>query len=186
VSPATPKKNELIPVAKVETEAASRILTLRGQRVVLDSDLAEFYGVETENITRQVRRNIARFPEDFCFRLTKTEWSLLRQNDGASSHGGRRTPPYVFTEQGALAVSGVLTSERAAEVSVAVARAFVAMRDQLAELASHPVLAEFAERLTKLEKHSTQQTEFNRLVRDAMRNFDSLIELVEGQLPEAP
>jgi hypothetical protein len=186
VSPAERKKNELIPVAKVEAEAASRILTVRGQRVVLDSDLAKFYGVETENVSRQVSRNLARFPEDFCFRLTKTEWNLIRQNDGSSSHGGRRKLPYVFTEQGALAVSGVLKSERAAEVSVAVARAFVAMRDQLAEISSNPVLAEFAERLTKLEKHSTQQTAFNQLVRDAMRNFDSLIELVEGELPEAP
>jgi hypothetical protein len=92
----------------------------------------------------------------------------------------------VFTELGALAVSGVLKSERAAEVSVAVARAFVAMRGQLAELASRPVLVDVVARLAKLEKHSTQQTEFNRLMRDAMRDFDSFIELVEGQLPKAP
>jgi hypothetical protein len=141
--------------------------------------------VATENVTRQVSRNPARFPEDFCFRLTKTEWDLIRQNDGSSSHGGRRKLPYVFTEQGALAVSGVLKSERAAEVSVAVARAFVAMRDQLAELGSHPVLVEFAARLAKLEKHSTRQTEFNEHVRDALRNLDSFIELVEGQATEA-
>jgi hypothetical protein len=188
VSPAARKKTELIPVAKVEAEAASRILTVRGQRVVLDSDLAEFYGVKTERLLQQVRRNQDRFPEDFCFQLTGDESAdLTLQNAGSSSgHGGRRYLPLVFTEQGALAASAVLRSERSAEVSVAVTRAFVAMRDQLAELRSHPVLVEFAERLTKLEKHSTQQTEFNRLVRDAMRNFDSLIELVEGQLPEAP
>jgi len=187
VSPTAAKK-ELMPVAKVEMEAASRIFTVRGQRVVLDSDLAEFYGVRTDRLTQAVRRNEERFPDDFCFRLTREEFSnLTPQNAGSSSgYGGRRHLPLVFTEQGALAVSAVLRSERAAEVSVAVARAFVAMRGQLAELASHPVLVEFAERLKKLEKHSTQQTQFNRLVRDAMRNFDSLIELVEGELPEAP
>ena len=81
-------------------------------------------------------------------------------------------------------MSGVLKSERAAEVGVAVARAFVAMRDQLAELESHPVLVEFAGRLAELEKHSTQQTEFNEHVRDALRNLDSFIELVEGPAPE--
>jgi hypothetical protein len=188
VSPTAPKKNELMPVAKVEAEAASRILTVRGQRVVLDSDLAEFYGVRTYDVTRAVERNPRRFPSDFAFRLTTKEWASLKPQNGASKpgRGGRRKLPLVFTEQGALAISGVLKSERADEVSVAVARAFVAMRDQLAELASHPVLVEFAERLKKLEKHSARQTDFNRLVRDAMRNFDSLIELVEGQLPEAP
>jgi hypothetical protein len=188
MSPAARKKNELISVADVEAEAASRIFTVRGQRVVLDSDLADFYGVETRRLVEQVGRNPDRFPEDFAFRLTRSEFDdLISQNaTSRSGHGGRRKLPLVFTEQGALAVSGVLRSEHAAEVSVAVARAFVAMRDQLAELSSNPVLAKFAERLTKLERHSTQQTEFNQLVRDAMRNFDSLIELVEGELPEGP
>ncbi len=188
MSPAAPKKIELMPVAKVEVEEASRSFTVRGQRVVLDSDLAEFYGVKTERVLQQVRRNPARFPEDFCFQLTGDEFAgLILQNAGSSSgHGGRRHLPVVFTEQGALAAAGVLRSERAAEVSVAIARAFVAMRGQLAELASHPVLVEFAERLRKLEKDSDEQTEFNRLVRGAMRNFDSFIELVEDQLPSAP
>ncbi len=186
MSPPTQKKNELIPVAEVQAEAASRILTVRGQRVVLDSDLAEFYGVRTDRLTQAVKRNEDRFPGDFCFRLTPEEFSgLTPQNAGSNAgRGGRRHIPLVFTEQGALAASGVLKSERAAEVSVAVARAFVAMRDQLTELESHPVLVEFAERLAKLEKHSTQQTEFNEHVRDALRNLDSFIELVEGQAPE--
>jgi len=187
VSPATRKGNELIPVADVEAEAASRILTVRGQRVVLDSDLAEFYGVVTRRLAEQVSRNLDRFPEDFAFRLTRREFDdLISQNaTSRSQHGGRRKLPLVFTEQGALAAAGVLKSERAAEVSIAVARAFVAMRDQLAELRSHPVLREFAARLAKLEKHSTQQTEFNEHVRDALRNLDSFIELVEGQAPES-
>lgn len=174
MSPAARKKNELMPVAKVEAEAASRILTVRGQRVVLDSDLAEFYDVETKALNRQVRSNQARFPEDFVFQLTREEFSrVLRCRNRTSNdpRGGPRYRSLVFTELGALAVSGVLKSERAAEVSVAVARAFVAMRGQLAELASHPVLVDVVARLAKLEKHSTQQTEFNRLMRDAMRDF---------------
>jgi hypothetical protein len=117
------------------------------------------------------------------FHLTQAEIAeVARQSQNAIDPRRRRSGkfPAVFTEQGALAVSGVLKSERAAEVSVAVSRAFVAMRDQLAQLGSHPALVEFAERLERLEKHSTQQTEFNGLVRDAMRNLDSLIELVKG------
>jgi hypothetical protein len=187
MSPATRKKDEPIPVAEVQVKATSRILTVRGQRVVLDSDLAEFYGVETRRLAEQVSRNPDRFPDDFAFRLTRREFDdLISQNaTSRSQHGGRRKLPLVFTEQGALAAAGVLKSKRAAEVSVAVARAFVAMRDQLAELRSHPALVEFVARLAKLEKHSTQQTEFNEHVRDALRNLDSFIELVEGQAAEA-
>jgi hypothetical protein len=186
VSPATRKKRELIPASQVEAEAARRIFEIRERRVVLDSDLAEFYGVETKHLNEQASANPARFPTDFRFQMTRREHENLRSRNPTSSWGGRRYPPWVYTEHGVIAAAGVLKSKRAAEVSVAVVLAFVAMRDQLAELASHPVLVEFAERLAKLEKHSTQQTEFNQLVRDAMRNFDSLIELVESQLPEAP
>jgi len=182
VSPtARKKKEELIPVSKVEVEAASRIITVRGQRVVLDSDLAEFYGVETKALNRQVARNADRFPEDFSFHLTPAETASLKRQNGTASWGGRRTSPRVFTEQGALAASAVLRSERAAEVSVAVSRAFVAMRDHLAELESRPALVEFAARVAKLEEHSTQQTEFNEYVRGALSHLDSFIELVEGQ-----
>jgi hypothetical protein len=189
MSPAARKGNELIPVADVEVEAARRILTVRGQRVVLDSDLAEFYGVETRRLMEQIARNPARFPDDFTFHLTQAEMTeVARQSQNAIDPRRRRSGkfPAVFTEQGALAAAGVLKSEQAAEVSVAVARAFVAMRDQLVELESHPALIEFAARLAKLEKHSTQQTEFNEHVRDALRNLDSFIELVEGKAPERP
>ena len=112
MSPAARKKTELIPVAKVEAEAAGRILRVRGQQVVLDSDLAEFYGVRTDRLTQAVKRNEDRFPGDFCFRLTPEEFSgLTPQNAGSNAgRGGRRHIPLVFTEQGALAVSGVLTS----------------------------------------------------------------------------
>lgn len=184
MTPAAKKSSELTPVADVQAEASSRILVVRGQRVVLDSDLAEFYGVRTGYVTAAVARNPERFPEDFAFRLTAEESVDLKTKNSSSSHGGRRNLPLVFTEQGALAVSGVLKSERAAEVSVAVARAFVAMRDQLAELQGNPVIAEFTKRLAKLEKDSADQKEFNKALLDSMRNFDSFIELVGEDLQD--
>lgn len=85
-------------IAKIEGEVQSRIITLRGQRVLLDSDLAALYGVTTGNLNRAVSRNLDRFPEDFCFRLTKEEF-LIFQN-GTSSWGGTRKLPYAFTEYG--------------------------------------------------------------------------------------
>jgi hypothetical protein len=142
--------------------------------------------VETKRLNEQANMNLARFPEDFRFQLTRKEYDNLRSENPTSSWGGRRSRPWVFTEYGVIAAAGVLKSEHAAAVSVQVARAFVAMRDQLAALDSHPVLVEVAKRLAKLEKHSAQQTDFNQRVLDALRNADSFIELVEGQITEAP
>lgn len=104
------KNNELIPLAEIETEAANRIHTVRGRRIVLDSDLAEFYGVETKALNRQVTRNADRFPEGLSFHSTLAETADLRRQNGTASWGGRRTNPRVFTEQSALAVSGALKS----------------------------------------------------------------------------
>lgn len=103
---------------------------------MLDSDLAEFYGVRTDRLTQAIGRNQDRFPDDFCFRLTREEFAgLTPQNAGSNTgRGGRRHLPLVFTEQGALAVSAVLRGERATAVSIAVARAFVAMRQMLEDM----------------------------------------------------
>jgi len=120
------------PALQRRVEAA--ILEVRGKPVILDSDLAAFYGVETERLVEQMKRNRARFPEDFAFQLTREEFSLIPQNAGSSGHGGRRKLPWAFTEQGALQAAGVLRSGKADEVSVAIARAFVAMRAKLLAL----------------------------------------------------
>ncbi|NHZ85911.1 MAG: ORF6N domain-containing protein [Planctomycetia bacterium] len=105
------------------------IYTIRGVQVMLDSDLAILYGVETKNINRAVKRNIDRFPDEFVFQLSKEEWDNLRFQFGTSSdHGGRRTFPYVFTEQGFAMLSAVLKSETAVKASVHIMKAFVAMR----------------------------------------------------------
>ena len=115
-------------------EVAQRILIVRGQRVLLDADLARFYGESTKRLNQQVRRNRERFPEDFMFELTAEEFADLRLQSATSSagHGGRRYAPLAFTEHGAIMASMVLNSERATALSVYVVRAFVELRALLA------------------------------------------------------
>ena len=108
----------------------NRILSLRGHRVMLDADLAELYGVPTKRLNEAVRRNAARFPEDFMFRLTAGEEETLRSQFATSNgRGGRRYIPYVFTELGVAMLSSVLNSERAVQVNIAIMRAFVRLRE---------------------------------------------------------
>lgn len=106
----------------------NRIYTIRGIQVMLDNDIAEFYGVETKRLNEQVKRNIGRFPEAFMFQLSETDFSDLKSQFATSSWGGRRKIPYAFTEQGVAMLSAVLGSETAVKVSVQIMSAFVAMR----------------------------------------------------------
>ncbi len=116
----------------VRAEAIERrIYILRGQKVMLDSDLASLYGVETKHLNQAVTRNRKRFPADFMFQLTAAEARNLKSQIVTSSWGGRRNPPYVFTEQGVAMLSSVLHSERAILVNVAIMRAFVKLRELL-------------------------------------------------------
>jgi hypothetical protein len=139
-------------VLAVQRKAQESIISVRGKHVILDRDLAVFYGVETRVLTQQVRRNPGRFPEDFAFQLTPAEFAHLKSQDVTSSWGGTRKPPWVFTEYGALQAAGVLRSGRAESVSVAISRAFVAMRDRLTDLAELArALPELRERLEALE-----------------------------------
>jgi hypothetical protein len=109
----------------------SKILLIREKKVMLDRDLSELYEVETRQLTRQVRRNIERFPEDFMFKLTKEEFQGLMCHFGTSNRGGTRKFPYVFTEQGIAMLSGVLKSKRAIQVNIQIMRAFVRLRRML-------------------------------------------------------
>jgi len=118
---------DLIPTERIE----SKILLIRSQKVLLDADLAVLYDVETKYLTRAVKRNLKRFPEDFMFQLSNKEFTDLKCQFGTSSWGGRRTAPYVFTEQGVAMLSGVLHSDRAINVNIAIMRAFVHMRNLL-------------------------------------------------------
>jgi hypothetical protein len=125
----------------------SRILTLRGQRVMLDADLAELYGVQTKVQVQAVKRNSVRFPSDFMFQLSIDEFADLRsQTVTSSGHGGRRTAPYAFTQQGVAMLSSALSSSRAVAVNVEIMRTFVRVR---ALAVTH---ADLAKRLSELEE----------------------------------
>ena len=109
-----------------------KIHLIRGQKVLLDSDLAQLYGIETKNLNKAVKRNLNRFPADFMFQATSEEAAGLRFHIGTSNdarRGGRRYNPYVFTEQGVAMLSSVLNTERAVQVNIAIMRAFVQMRE---------------------------------------------------------
>jgi hypothetical protein len=107
------------------------IMVIRGQKVILDSDLAALYGVETKRLNEQVRRNIDKFPEDFMFQLTKEEFENLKSQIATSSSGwgGRRKQPLVYTEHGALQAANVLNSAQANKMSVFIVRAFIRLRE---------------------------------------------------------
>lgn len=107
---------------------------IRGERVILDRDLAILYGVETKLLNKQVKRNIERFPEDFMFQLTNQEFTNLRFQNGTSSWGGTRYMPYAFTEEGVAMLSGLLRSPVAIQMNVQIMRAFVYMKNTLAAL----------------------------------------------------
>lgn len=106
----------------------SRIIELRGYKVMLDSDLAELYETETKRLKEAVRRNIDRFPSDFMFELSKTETESLRTQIASSNRGGSRYMPFVFTEQGVAMLASVLNSSKAIEVNIQIVRAFVLLR----------------------------------------------------------
>ena len=141
---------KFVPVASI----LSKIVYLREEKVLLDRDLAEMYGVETKQLKRAVRRNIERFPKDFMFELTSKEFDNLRSHFGTSSWGGTRYKPMVFTEQGVAMLSSVLNSKRAIEVNIAIMRAFVHLRKITV---SHQELAKkLAELEQRLEDHDEQ------------------------------
>lgn len=128
------------------------ILTLRGQRVILDHDLARLYGVSTKRLNEQVKRNQERFPEDFMFQLEVQEVASLRSQTATSkgAKGGRRYRPYVFTEHGAVMAANVLSSKVAIHASIIVVRTFIRMRTMLAEY------GELKRRLQYIEKRLAQ------------------------------
>ncbi len=156
-------KASMVPAEPIE----SRILNIRGHRVMLDSDLAALYGVETKALNRAVKRNPERFPGDFVFLLTAEEIKGLRFQIGTSKkgRGGRRYAPYAFTEHGAIMAASVLNSRRAVEASVLVVRAFVRLRQTLA--AHHELSGKLAELERRIDTHDESIKE----VMDAIRRL---------------
>src|SRR5437764_2995946 len=162
-------KNAIAVAGKVE----SRILSLRGQRVILDTDLAELYGVRVGHLNQQVKRNSKRFPFAFRFQLSAQEFKILKSQNVISSegHGGRRYRPYVFTEHGAIMAATVLNSERAIEMSVFVVMAFVRMRRAIAS--NRQILAKLAAIERRIEGHDS----------DIQGLMDAIRELIEPPDP---
>jgi DNA-binding transcriptional MerR regulator len=147
---------------------AKLILTFRGQKVMLDADLAKLYGVKTSNLNKAVKRNSNRFPGDFVFQLTTEEASALRFQNGiskAARRGGRRYLAYVFTEQGVAMLSSVLRSRRAVEVNIEIMRAFVRLRQFLS---AH---RELAQKLAQLERKIGAHDEQIKAIFDAIRQL---------------
>ena len=152
---------------------AQSILIIRGQRVLLDSELAALYGVTTKRLNEQVKRNLERFPDDFMFRLETDELGLMNRSQiatGSQKHRDPRFLPFVFTEHGAIMAASVLNSPQAIEVSVYVVRAFVQLRDLLAsnqELARQLKALE-ARVMRKLDSHDQAITEIIKTIRQLM------------------
>ena len=163
----TPKENSaaLVKAAITPQTLGGRILEVRGQRVLLDSDLADLYEVDTKRLNEQVKRNAGRFPADFMFQLSPDEFANLKSQFATSSWGGRRTLPYAFTEHGAIMAASVLNSKRAVEMSVYVVRAFVQLRDLLS---SQKVLAE---QVAKLERRVSHHDNSLAEIIDALRSL---------------
>jgi hypothetical protein len=170
-------------VDALQKTAEERIFTVRGSQVVLDNDLAEFYGVPTGRLNEQAKKNEARFPADFRFQLTQAEHeALLSENPIAKTgRGGRRNRPWVYTSKGALTAAGVLKTERADAVAVAVARAFEAMASQLHQVAA------IMGRLEYLESSSVTREELAALREEILNAFGGLgdaVRDVQRRLPK--
>jgi hypothetical protein len=161
-----------VPAASI----ASRIVLVRGQKVMLDADLAVLYGVRTRALVQAVKRNYTRFPPDFIFRLTEQEVTILKSqtvtssSTGAAQWGGRRKPVHAFTEQGVAMLSTVLRSPRAIATNIAIVRAFVRLREMVG------ANAELAKKLDQLERrvsgHDEAITSIVRAIRELAAPLD--------------
>ena len=167
-----------------------KIFEIRGQKVILDRDLAALYQVETRVLNQAVKRNTERFPEDFMFQLTKEEWQILKSQLVISNgYGGQRYLPYAFTEHGVVMLASLLRSEIAIKMSVQITRAFVAMRQTLVALASADakieLLTEKIERLNLyIEEVMHDQNDINEEQRAINEETAMQLELINQSLAE--
>jgi hypothetical protein len=171
------KKDEskiIIPAERVEQV----IYFIRGQRVILDQDLAVLYGVQTKRLNEQVHRNADRFPEDFAFQLTKEEWVNLKSQIATSSWGGRRKLPIAFTEQGVAMAANILKSKQATLISIEIVRAFIRLRQILA---THK---EMAKELADLKAFTLKHSNAND--REFKRVWDAIDKIINPPVLEEP
>ncbi len=152
----------------------SKIYLIRGQKVMLDSDLAELYQVETRRLNEQIKRNAGRFPEDFMFRLTSEEWKNLKSQFATSSWGGRRKEPNVFTEHGVLMLSSVLNSERAIAVNIKIMRIYTKIKE---------MLFNNKDLLLRMEKIERKLSNQNKNIELVFNYLDELIDKKDNKKP---
>lgn len=160
------KKRKSAPPAIPSQRIERRIYVIRNQNVLLDEDLAELYEVPTKALNQAFKRNLERFPDDFAFQLNRDEWTSLRSQTVTSrSWGGRRYPPYAFTEQGVAMLSSVLKSKRAVQVNIEIMRAFVRLRELLA------VNKDLAHKIEALERKDAEHDNKFRVVFEAIQEL---------------
>lgn len=171
----------------------SKIYEIRGQRVMLDFDLAELYQVETRTLKQAVRRNIERFPEDFMFEITEAEYNCLKNSMTSqivisNERGGRRYMPFAFTEQGVAMLSSVLRSETAIQVNIAIMRAFVAMRNYITTTTQITAeLSEIRAKLALLERADEDNAEaVNDLSEDMRKELDNIYQAIAALSIKVP
>ena len=171
----------------------NKIYEIRGQRVMLDFDLAELYQVETRTLKQAVRRNIERFPEDFMFEITETEYNFLKNSLTSqivisNERGGRRYMPFAFTEEGVAMLSGVLRSKIAVQVNIAIMRAFVAIRNYI--MTTSTISAELAEiraKLALLERADADNAEaVSDLSEDMCKELDNIYAAIAALSVKVP
>jgi hypothetical protein len=143
--------NSILQVTLTDDQILNKIYYFRGQKVMLDQDLADLYDVPTKRLNEQVKRNINRFPSDFMFQLTSEEVEILKSQFATSSWGGRRVPPYAFTEHGVLMLSSVLNSQRAISVNIQIMRIYTKMRELL--MANQEILLKLEQLERKVDAH---------------------------------
>jgi len=177
-----PLRNLILDAMKVNTEMitqeriARSIFIVRNQKVLMDCDLAELYGVETKRLNEQVKRNAERFPEDFIFQLTEEEWENLKSQFATSSEspysistnswGGRRNRPYMFTEQGVSMLSSVLNSQVAIHVNISIMRLFVRMR---------ALAMNYEDLLDKINELSASQSDHSKHIQHIYEVIEELV-----------
>jgi hypothetical protein len=165
---------------------SAKILVLRNQKVILDTDLADLYGVSVKRLNEQVKRNPKRFPPDFLFTLTQPEYDDLRSQTATSNpgHGGRRYLPHAFTEHGAIMAASVLNSKRAIEMSIFVVRAFVQMRQATAR--NQQIVSKLAELEARLDSHDGEIQELVEAVRELIAPLPANDRRIGFEAPALP
>ncbi|MDE3184944.1 MAG: ORF6N domain-containing protein [Bacteroidota bacterium] len=168
-------KSKLRDVKIPEEIILEKIYVIRGQKVMLDKDLAEMYGVQVRRLNEAVKRNIMRFPEDFMFQLKQNEWSNLKSQFATSSWGGTRKLPYAFTEQGVAMLSSVLNSETAIQVNIQIIRLFTKMKQLILDN------KDLWMKIEKIEQHLLKNDEEIKTVFDYLKKL-----LIQENKPRNP